>query len=129
LETADPSPTVAESHHLPFTPARSEWMAKGKVVRHWFFERLTLALCVLLLVAPNIVKAQTEPAAQELQVRVGASLSKKVIRKVHLFVDPEMRTDGLNPDRYLIEGGLRYKPIKYFAAKGAFRTDWRETNE
>jgi hypothetical protein len=57
---------------------------------------------------------------------VGATAKKEVIDDVDVSLSPEMRTDGINPDRYLIEAGVRYKPIKYFAAKGEFRADLEE---
>lgn len=85
-------------------------------------------VCLLILLSGSRAEAQSEPLTQELQVRLGATVKKEVIEDVDLSLSPEMRTDGVNPDRYLLEGGVRYKPIKYFAAKAAFRGDLEETN-
>lgn len=84
-------------------------------------------VCLLILLSGGQAQAQSEPVRQELQIRLGASAKAEVIENVDVSLEPEMRTDGWNPDRYLIEGGVRYKPIKYFATKATLRGDLEET--
>lgn len=82
--------------------------------------------CLLILLSGSRAQAQSEPLTQELQIRVGAGVKTEVIDDVDVYLKPEMRTDGFNPDRYLLELAARYKPIKYFSAKGEFRGELEE---
>lgn len=82
--------------------------------------------CLLIVLSGGRAKAQSEPLTQELQIRVGAGVKTEVIEDVDVSLKPELRTDGFNPDRYLVELAARYKPIKYFAVKGEIRSDLEE---
>lgn len=78
---------------------------------------------LLILLSGSRAQAQSEPLEQELQIRVGAGVKTEVIEDVDVYLKPEMRTDGLSPNRYLMELAVRYKPIKYFSMRGEFRSD------
>lgn len=84
-------------------------------------------LCALVFGWGAVLWAPLAAAAQQdVEVRLGASLKKKVYKRVTLGLQPELRSDGLNPDRYLLGVELSYKPIKYFSAELSWRSDLEE---
>ncbi len=70
--------------------------------------------------------AQNEDLEQELQIRVGGAVRKKFGKDWMLQLAPQMRTDGFNPDRYLLELEGGYEPIKYVDFRAGFRGDVEE---
>src|SRR5690606_42002380 len=85
------------------------------------------SICFLLamFVSP-FTFAQDEGLVQESQIRVSATAEKKVIKRVRMSVTPEMRTNGFDPDKYMVEVGLGYKPIDYLALRTGYRFDLNE---
>ncbi len=67
--------------------------------------------------------AQTETDVDnEFQLRTRFDASYKFNKKLKLEFTPEVRWDeGLNVDRYQIETGLSYRPIKYFWLGASYR--------
>lgn len=82
-----------------------------------------VALALPLLLASS---ARAQQLEQEFQLRVGADIEKELIDDLRVVVTPEMRTVGLNPDRYLLEVGLKYDPFKFLSLRPAFRGDLEE---
>lgn len=90
--------------------------------------RVLLALCILAFT--SAAAAQEPPLEQEFRIRVGANVEKKLVKDLRLVVSPEVRTvDGINPDRYLIEIGLKYDPIKYLSLRPGIRADLEEKKD
>lgn len=81
-------------------------------------------LCQLTWTAPAM--AQNEELEQELQIRVGGAVRKKFGKDWMLQLAPQLRTDGFNPDRYLLELEGGYEPIKYVDFRAVFRGDVEE---
>ncbi len=82
--------------------------------------RLTLAALIsstLLLVTP----AHAQELEQETQLRLVVDAQKRVFEGFRVFVTPELRTVGWDLDRYLLELGMKYKPIDYLSVRGAYR--------
>ncbi|HSC89565.1 MAG TPA: hypothetical protein VLC09_19920, partial [Polyangiaceae bacterium] len=77
----------------------------------------------LFLLYPARASAQS---TDDVQARVGATIKKKLSKRWALALNPEMRTSGLDPERYLLEGTVGYRPIRYFTAKASLRGDVRE---
>lgn len=72
-------------------------------------------------------QAQTAELKQDVQVRLGASVRKNLAKDWMLQLSPQIRTDGLNPDRYLLELEGGYEPLKYIDLRAMFRGDLEET--
>lgn len=87
------------------------------------------ALTALLFSLTAPAHAQQPPVEQEFRTRIGANIEKKLVKDLRLVLSPELRTvEGFNPDRYLIEIGLKYDPIKYLSLRPGFRADLKESN-
>ncbi|MEO9964817.1 MAG: DUF2490 domain-containing protein [Reichenbachiella sp.] len=48
-------------------------------------------------------------------------LQKKLGSGWHLFINPEVRLDGLEVDKFLVESGVKYKINKYLSTKATYR--------
>lgn len=72
--------------------------------------------------------AQDADLEQDLQIRIGATVRKKLDKDWMIQLSPQVRTDGLSPSRYLLEMEGGYSPIKYIDLRGIFRADLEETN-
>lgn len=66
---------------------------------------------------------------RDLQVRVGARVMKDVGKDWTLWLSSEVRTEELDPDRYLLEVGNKYEPVKYIALRAEFRGDLKESEK
>jgi hypothetical protein len=84
---------------------------------------LLIAFVLTLLVASSAGAQQVE---QEFQLRLGADIEKKLVKDLRVVVTPEVRTMGINPDRYLLEVGLKYDPLKFLSLRPGFRGDLEE---
>jgi hypothetical protein len=91
--------------------------------------RVLIAACFLLTTSlfSSRARAQTTELEQELQIRLGAAVRKKLAKDWMLQLSPQIRTDGINPDRYLLELEGGYEPIKYIDLRAMFRGDLEET--
>lgn len=66
------------------------------------------------------------------QLRLRADAKKKLNKEWRVFLRPEIRTKGWDFENYMVEAGVRYKPLDYLALKTAFRfelTDKESDNE
>ncbi len=72
--------------------------------------------------------ASAQEVQQDTVMRFSATVEKKINKEFRAFVNPEMRTDGFNPNRYLFELGVKYKPIDYLSLTPAYRIELREKN-
>ncbi len=66
---------------------------------------------------------------QETGLRFSAIAQKEFNKQFKVFVNPEMRTDGFDPDRYLLEIGLDYEPFKYLEITPGYRFELDEKKE
>lgn len=89
------------------------------------FFRLVLVASVFLSLA-YAAPAVAQDVEEEFQLRVGAEVEKEVIDDLSVSLTPEMRTVGLNPDRYLLELGLKYDPLDFLSLRPGFRGDLEE---
>lgn len=80
----------------------------------------------LMMSVSSVGFAQDSGLVQESQIRVSATAEKKIIKRVRLSVTPEMRTNAFDPDKYMVEVGLGYKPIDYLAIRTGYRFDLNE---
>ena len=84
-------------------------------------QKTLLSLFILLMVNTTI-KAQENTVVNDYQNRLSLDLKYKASKKIQFYFTPEIR---LNPsfavDRFLFEGRVRYKPIKYVYFTGIYR--------
>lgn len=71
-------------------------------------------------------EARAQTVEQETGLRFSAVAQKELNKQFKVFINPEMRTNGFNPDRYLLEVGVDYEPIKYLEITPAFRFELDE---
>jgi hypothetical protein len=88
-----------------------------------------VSLAFLGVQLPGRAGAQSDGPVQESQIRVSANVEKKIIKKLRVGVTPEMRTNGFDPDKYMVETGLSYKPIDYLSLRTAYRFDLNERKD
>lgn len=87
-----------------------------------FKYRIFYAIIIICLffIAGNPAMAQE--VKNEFQSRLGLDLSYKPLKKLKLSFTPEMRFDeNFALDKYLFEGGVAYKPIKFLELEGIYR--------
>lgn len=66
--------------------------------------------------------AMAQEVENEFQSRIGLDLSYKPIKKIKLSFTPEMRFDeNFSLDKYLFEGGVEYKPVKFLELEAIYR--------
>lgn len=95
-------------------------------------ERLSACLLCSLLILSSLTLtssaiAQDAELEQDAQMRIGARVREKFNQDWMVQLSPQLRTDGLNPDRYLLEVEGGYEPIKYIDLRAFFRGDLEET--
>lgn len=89
-------------------------MKRGRV----FIE--VLVLIVIMLLVTQVVQSQT--TEDEFQTRSEIKLSYKPIDNIKIYVTPELRFDEtFAADKFLLETGLAYKPIKFLELGGSYR--------
>jgi hypothetical protein len=82
--------------------------------------RRNITLLLLLLLLSHLLIAQD--VDKELEYRSGIDLSYKLDKMWKISFVPEIRyDDSFSPDKYLFEGGLTYKPVKFLAFEGNYR--------
>lgn len=83
------------------------------------FIHVLLPLLVLMLL-PQTLGAQT--VENEFQSRTEIKLSYKLLDNIKLSVTPEVRLDeSFNMDKFLLETGIQYKPVKFLSVGGSYR--------
>ncbi|MGQ1945687.1 DUF2490 domain-containing protein [Geofilum sp. OHC36d9] len=79
-----------------------------------------IAVVLVFVLAPRQVQAQE--VNNELEYRSGIDLSYKLNKKLKVSFVPEIRfDDSFDFDKYLFEGGLTYKPLKFLSLEGTYR--------
>jgi hypothetical protein len=80
----------------------------------------TYGLFALILFAGKTSEAQE--VENEYQSRTELKLSYKPLKKIKLSFTPEFRFDeNFSLDKYLFEGGLEYKPLKFLELEATYR--------
>lgn len=88
----------------------------------------TFVTLLILFVLNNNLSAQE--VTQEYQIRSSASVSFTPVKKLKLTFTPEVRfNESFEVSRYLLEGKLRYKPIKHLYLSGYYRFIINPRNE
>ena len=74
---------------------------------------LIISSIFLLTIFSCYDKALAQEVDQEYQIRSSASISFKPLKKVKVTFTPEVRfNESFDVSKYLLEGKLRYKPVK-----------------
>ncbi len=74
----------------------------------------------VLLLAGQMVSAQE--INNEVEYRSELDLNYKLSKKFKISFTPEIRfNESFNSDKYLFEGGLTFKPVKFLALEGTYR--------
>jgi hypothetical protein len=90
----------------------------------------TLTLTLILTGLMYTQSASSQTVDNDFKLRSELSINKDLTKKLKLSIIPEIRWDNsLNPDKYLLESQLTYKPVKGLALEGAYRfiTNPRDT--
>ena len=93
-------------------------------IRYCFGEKKQREVYIMLLpvffLLSQGVKGQS--IENQFQLRAATEFSKKVVKKVYVSFTPELRwNDAMSFDRYLLTGGLEYKPYKFLKLYGNYR--------
>jgi len=89
--------------------------------------RVLILLVLSLTAFPAFAQDADDPS--KVQTRLGANFKKKLSKEWDAWVNPEFRFDNTEPDRFLLEIGATYEPIKYLAVKAGLRGDINDTSE
>jgi len=76
---------------------------------------------LLLLTWSSPASAQAKELETRGSIWVAATAQKKISKEVKVFVLPQIRTKGWEPQRYLLEVGLKYSPWKFLSLRTAYR--------
>lgn len=81
---------------------------------------IRIAIVLVFFMATRVAMAQA--VTNELEYRSDLDLSYKLNKKLKVSFVPEIRfDDSFDPDKYLFEGGLTYKPVKFLSLEGTYR--------
>lgn len=105
---------------------------KSNVYRYNFFPKSNMntnhllggvvrTTCLMIFFLANFLSSAQE-TDNEIEYRGELNLSYKLNKKLKFSLTPEIRFDeNFSTDKYLFEGGITYKPVKFLKLGGSYR--------
>lgn len=91
-------------------------------VKNYSLGKPVLRISGILIFLLTSIVVSAQEVDNELEYRSELNLSYKLNKKLKLSFIPEIRfNESFNTDKYLFEGGLAYKPVKFIRLKGTYR--------